>query len=92
MLWYFVLRGAASFLAEVGRWPGSPSSTQPSEAEANAEQREDTHVSPLVVDLDIPVLNTHVGRVLAASGVAANSVSVDYVHVSFPRGASGRRV
>lgn len=79
MLWYFMLRAAASFVAERGRWPGSPVGTVPAmEGDGGAS---DGHFSAHVVELDLPGLRSHVNRVLTAGGVTINSVCDDYVHV-----------
>ncbi|KAL5102913.1 NEDD8-activating enzyme E1 regulatory subunit [Taenia crassiceps] len=78
MLWYFMLRGAASFYSEHGRWPGSPCATSNSTV-ATAEGG-DHQFSPHIVELDMPCLRGHVNRVLTASGIAVNRVSDDFVH------------
>ena len=84
MLWYFMLRGAASFYEEHGRWPGSPSFGVPSTARTAAEG-DDEQFSPHVVEQDLPYLRNHVNRVLISSEVAVNRVSDDFVHVRFFR-------
>ncbi|KAL5967667.1 NEDD8-activating enzyme E1 regulatory subunit [Taenia solium] len=78
MLWYFMLRGAASFYSEHGRWPGSPCGT--SNPTAATAEGGDHQFSPHIVELDMPCLRGHVNRVLTASGVAVNRVSDDFVH------------
>lgn len=77
MLWYFMLRGAASFYEENGRWPGSPCAATVAAAEGGDQQ-----FSPHIVELDMPRFRNHVNRVLTSSGVAVNRVSDDFVHVS----------
>lgn len=78
MLWYFMLRGAASFYSEHGRWPGSPcGASTPTVATAEGG---DHQFAPHIVELDMPCLRGHVNRVLTASGVAVNRVSDDFVH------------
>lgn len=81
MLWYFMLRGAAGFYEESGRWPGSPYDSSESAA-PTAEGGSDKQFSPHIVELDMPRLRNHVNRVLTSSGVAVNRVSDDFVHVS----------
>ncbi len=80
ILWYFMMRGAASFVAEHGRWPGSPVGGN-SPIAATVEGG-DQQYSAHVVELDLPSLRSHVNRILTSSGVAVNRVSDDYVHVS----------
>ncbi|KAM7532446.1 hypothetical protein Aperf_G00000111282 [Anoplocephala perfoliata] len=75
MLWYFMLRGAASFYEESGRWPGSPCA-----ATAAAVEGGDQQFSPHIVELDMPRFRHHVNRVLTSSGVAVNRVSDDFVY------------
>ncbi|KAM3173641.1 hypothetical protein ACTXT7_012129 [Hymenolepis weldensis] len=80
MLWYFMLRGAAGFYEESGRWPGSPYGSSGESAAPTAEGGSDKQFSPHIVELDMPRLRNHVNRVLTSSGVAVNRVSDDFVH------------
>ena len=80
MLWYFKLRGAASFYEEHGRWPGSP--CWAASPMAAAAEGGDHQFSPHIVEQDLPYLRSHVNRALVASEVAVNRVSDDFVHVN----------
>ncbi|KAL7056626.1 hypothetical protein AAHC03_021015 [Spirometra sp. Aus1] len=96
MLWYFVLRGAASFVTEEGRWPGSVNhcsgaATTAGRAEKVARLRDgenageaaargDALTADQLVEMDLPLLRAHVNRILRASGLAINSVSDDYIY------------
>ncbi|VDL18921.1 unnamed protein product [Hymenolepis diminuta] len=80
MLWYFMLRGAAGFYEENGRWPGNPYGSSGESAAPIAEGGSDEQFSPHIVELDMPRLKNHVNRVLTSSGVAVNRVSDDFVH------------
>nr|CDS33444.1 NEDD8 activating enzyme E1 regulatory subunit [Hymenolepis microstoma] len=82
MLWYFMLRGAAGFYEENGRWPGSPCDSSGSRGSAApaTEGGGDPQFSPHIVELDMPRLRNHVNRVLTSSGLAVNRVSDDFVH------------
>ncbi|VDO06304.1 unnamed protein product [Rodentolepis nana] len=84
MLWYFMLRGAAGFYEENGRWPGSPCDCSGSKGGAapDVEGGGDPQFSSHIVEQDMPRLRNHVNRVLTSSGVAFNRVSDDFVHVS----------
>uniref|UniRef100_A0A5K3F4L4 NEDD8-activating enzyme E1 regulatory subunit n=1 Tax=Mesocestoides corti TaxID=53468 RepID=A0A5K3F4L4_MESCO len=81
ILWYFMLRGAASFFAEHGRWPGSLCGTSsPATASGAGADGGDSQLFSQIVELDLPNLRNHVNRVLTASGVAVNRVCDDFVH------------